>query len=65
MTAVSKIKTGGKLLKVIKFVADKVRAVTAVKTRMFRKMAQYARNRDEVAIVRQYLDTIIKPCPVN
>lgn len=64
-SVVSKIKSGAKLLKAITFASDKVKAVSAVKTRMFRRMSQYAQNKADVVNIRKYLENVIKPCPVN
>jgi hypothetical protein len=59
---ISKIRRAERLLNAVSVVTDKVKAVSAMKAKTFRKLTQYVEDKTQVAVVRQYLEIRMRPC---
>jgi hypothetical protein len=60
--AVRKV-TPDRLLKATAIAADAVKAANATKTKLFRRMSQFATDKTGITKLRKHLETVIKACP--
>lgn len=59
---ISKIRGAERLLNAVSVVTDKVKALSAMKSKTFRKMTQFVENKTQVAAIRQYIEIRMRPC---
>lgn len=62
---ISKIRGAERLLNAVSVVTDKVKAVSAMKAKTFRKLSQFAEDKTHVAKIRQFVELRMTSCPVT
>jgi hypothetical protein len=57
------VRGGDKLLEAANIAAEAVKAANATKTKLFRRMSQFAKDKTGITTLQKHLDAVIKACP--